>query len=151
VSGTYSSLANCRAAGNANESGGGWIGYSCSGSGSSWSLTGEISATSNYSCPSGGSPAGSICELTGTPVYTCPSGGSYTGGGECTIVDDYSATQTISSENYGYNCPIANSYLASATICDVSGGSGPNLRRASQQPSAQFLARSHSGSTEGTS
>lgn len=148
---TFVSLANCRAAGNANESSGSWVGYSCSGSGSVWYLTGVMSATTTYTCPSGGYIHGGNCVLAGTPNYTCPSGGSYSGSGMCTIVDDYYATATIVSANYGYTCSIAYSSLSTSTICSVSGGSGPNLRHSNQKVFAQLIVRPHASSTKGAS
>jgi conjugal transfer mating pair stabilization protein TraN len=175
VAGSYSSQANCRAAGTANESNGSWIAYNCTGSGSSWSLTGFINGTLNYSCPSGGSVSGSSCVGLAATIssYSCPSGGSVSGsscvglaatissyscpsggslsGATCTITNDYGATQTISSYNWGNVCTVGGSLGSSATICSISGGSGPNLRSSHQELSTRLREQTLATSTKGTS
>jgi hypothetical protein len=146
---TYTSLSNCQTAGSENENDSGWVNYSCSGSGSVWHLKGYINATPNYTCPSGGTVSGSFC-VGLAATASCPSGGSLSGG-ECTIVDDYAATATWESYNYGYTCPIAYSTLTSSTICSITGGSGPNLRRSSQRLSPELIARAGGNSMKGPS
>jgi hypothetical protein len=122
VAGSYSSQANCRAAGNANESGGSWVGYNCTGSGSSWSLTGFISGTPIYICTNGGTLGGSTCSLPATASYTCSSGGSLS------VPYCVGLAATIS----GYTCPSGwnqsgGSCSQASTFSDYTCPSGSSL------------------------
>lgn len=145
--------------------------------GSSYVCT--YTATTTYSCSNGGTLSGSSCITVSTtiygyqcvnsgtlgnavwtsephlnspyygyctwtiganPAYTCPNGGSSGGTQTCT----YLATPNYSSY---YACPLGGTL--GTTLCSISGGSGPNLRRT--KASVQIVTKVREDSTKGTS